>query len=120
MDIVKLIGAIIIIVVVLYVGALLFKEMVITLWTLSPLTSIGFIISVIVAILRRKFCLSKGADNIKTLTFIFGGTVISYAATTLIPSLKRSLFSGDWISVIIMGCVIAILWFRGQEIKDQN
>lgn len=103
MNIVSLLVTIMIIAVVLYAGTLLFKEMVATLWNLSPLTSIGFIASVGVAIWKGKLRLSRGVDNLRILVFIFGGTVIAYAATTLIPNIKQSLFGGDWISVINHG-----------------
>lgn len=120
MEIINVIVGLIIIVVIAYVGIVLFSEMVKTLWQISPITSIGFIISVIIAILKGHIAFGKLEGNIRILVFIFGGTVLSYAATSLIPNMLNIVLAGDFISAIIIGLVILVVWFKGQEIKGRE
>ncbi len=102
----------------LYAGLNFFWEMTKTLWTnLSPITAIGFVISVVVAIAKGHIHPSKMEGNLRILLFIFGGSAIAHAATSLLPDLLRVLFLGDIASVITIGFVIAAIWFKGQEIK---
>jgi hypothetical protein len=62
--------------------------------------------------------LDKLEDNLKILVFIFVGTTVSYAATSMIPNLVKIAFSGEIMSAAIMGAVVLALWLRGQEIKN--
>jgi hypothetical protein len=91
--------------------------MVKSLWELSPITSIGFVVSIITAILRGHIRFDKLEENLRIMLFIFGGTVISYAATSLIPTLVSSILAGQFIGALITGVVVLLIWFRGQEIK---
>lgn len=120
MKIEKIIGFVITLIVIAYIGIILFIEMVIRLWELNPLTSIGFVISVAIAIWKGHISITKEIieDNLSILLFIFIGTVISYAATSQIPSVLGLVFGGDLIGAVIMGIVIFAIWFRGQEIKN--
>ena len=110
------VGAIVALILI-YVGLNLIWSFFITLWDLNPLTGVGFIISIIIAFFTRQFSLDKGEENLITIVFIGVGTVISYAATSQIPTLLKFAFSGQLIGAMIMAVVIVILWFRGQEIK---
>lgn len=114
----RLIASIIIFIIVIYVGIQFFIAFVTTLWQLSPITSIGFVVSVIIAIYKGHISVEKLEDNLSILLFIFVGSVVSYAATSLIPYLLNVAFGGDLISAIVMGAVILLIWLRGQEIKE--
>lgn len=114
----EIIASIIIIIVVVYVGFQVFIAMVTTLWQLSPLTSIGFVISVVVAIWTGHMSIDKFEDNLNILVFIFAGTAVSYAATSMIPTLLNVAFAGELLAAVIMGLIILMLWLRGQEIKN--
>jgi uncharacterized membrane protein len=117
LNIINVIIGLLILGLVLYAGAQMFIAMVETLWTMSPITAIGFVISVIVAIIKGHIRWDKLVDNLRILLFIFVGTAISYAATSLLPSLINSVSAGQFIGALITGAVIVIIWFRGQEIK---
>ena len=117
MDIIKILIGLIVIVLILYVGFQMFISMVKTLWELSPITSIGFVISIIIAILKGHIRLDKFEENLRIMFFIFGGTVISYMATNLIPDLIGFITAGELIGSLIIGVVILMIWFKGQEIK---
>lgn len=114
----EIIAFIIILIVIVYVGIQFFIAFVTALWQLSPLTSIGFVISVIVAIWSGHISIDKLEDNLKILLFIFAGTVISYAATSMIPTLLNVAFGGELLAAVIMGLIILVIWLRGQEIKN--
>ncbi len=118
MDPVKLIIKIIILAIVIYCGVILFQAMVTSLWAISPITSVGFVISVIVAFLKGVFSFDKLENNLVILGFIFVGTVLSYAATSLIPTGLKSLYAGDFVGAAIIIAVILVIWFKGQEIKN--
>lgn len=116
----KIIYGLIILMVVIYVGSILFIEMVKSLWNLSPLTSIGFVISVIIAIANGHMNLGKMEGNLRILGFIFGGSILSYAATSMIPDLWGIVRGGDIIGGLIILLVIVLVWFKGQKIKGQE
>ncbi len=85
---------------------------------MNPLTGIGFIASVIIALFTGQFTLDKGEENLVTIVYIAVGTVISYAATSQIPTVLKFAFSGQFFGAVIIAIVIILLWFRGQEIKS--
>ena len=114
----KMITSIIVIIVVVYIGMQFFIAFVTALWQLSPLTSIGFVISVIVAIYKGHISIDKMEDNLSILLFIFVGTIVSYAATSMIPTLLNVAFGGELLAAVIMGLIILLIWLRGQEIKN--
>ena len=115
---IEILAVAIIAIIVLFAGAVIFVELVSSLWNLNPLTSIGFVISVLIAILKGHISISKLENNIRILLFIFVGTIVSYAATSQISTLLNIALAGDLIGAIIIGLVIILLWFKGQEIKD--
>lgn len=117
MNPVRIIYALLIIVIIAYIGLILFVDMVVKLWDLNPITSIGFVVSVVIAILRGHISLDKMEGNLRILVFIFVGTVLSYAATSLIPNLFGIALTGNFVGAVIIGFVILLIWFRGQEIK---
>ena len=49
---IEILAVAIIAIIVLFAGAVIFVELVSSLWNLNPLTFIGFVISVLIAILR--------------------------------------------------------------------
>jgi hypothetical protein len=114
---IEILAVAIIAIIVLFAGAVIFVELVSSLWNLNPLTSIGFVISVLIAILKGHISISKLENNIRILLFIFVGTIVSYAATSQISTLLNITLAGDLIGAIIIGLVIILLWFKGQEIK---
>jgi len=114
---IEILAVAIIAIIVLFAGAVIFVELVSSLWNLNPLTSIGFVISVLIAILKGHISISKLENNIRILLFIFVGTIVSYAATSQISTLLNIALAGDLIGAIIIGLVIILLWFKGQEIK---
>jgi len=120
MDIIDVIRYAIILIIVVYLGIVIFIDLVKTLWQLSPLTSIGFVISVFIAIWKGHISIEKLEDNISILLLIFVGTVISYVASSMIPNMLNVAFGGDLISAAIMGVVILIIWLRGREIKNMS
>ena len=117
MDPIRLLITLLIIGVIGYVGIVFFIEMVKTLWNLSPLTSIGFVVSVAVAIVKGHISIDKMDGNLRILLFIFVGTVISYAAISLISNMIGVALAGSFASAAIILLVILALWFKGQEIK---
>ena len=69
MDIRQTAIGLIIIGVVIYVGAIVLKEMVVTLWNISPLTCVGFVASVIIAFWKGRLGFGKGVKNLQILGF---------------------------------------------------
>jgi hypothetical protein len=113
----KILIEVLIAILVLYVGYEMFIAMVKSLWGLSPIASIGFVLSIAIAILKGHIRFDKLEDNLRIMLFIFGGTVISYAATSMIPSLVGFAIAGQLMGALITGIVILLIWFKGQEIK---
>ena len=96
--------------VIIYVGINFFIEFAKAAFGLSPLTGIGFVISVGVAAY-------KGVLTLETMLVIFVGTVISYAAGTLIPQFLNNMFAGHFVAGIVYLFVILYLWAEAREIK---
>ncbi|MGY5147469.1 MAG: hypothetical protein ACW9W4_05685 [Candidatus Nitrosopumilus sp. bin_7KS] len=118
MDLPKTIVSLIIIGLVIFVGIFVFKEMAVTLWNLSPLTSVGFVASIGIAIWKGRLGLDQGEENIRILGLIFVGTIISYAATSQLPNLWNNVVAGNLVGAAVIAIVILILFFKGQEIKN--
>jgi hypothetical protein len=113
----KLLIKILIAILVVYVGYEMFIAMVKSLWELSPITSIGFVLSIIIATLKGHIRFDKLEENLRIMLFIFGGTIVSYAATSMIPNLVSSVLAGQFIGALITGVVILLIWFKGREVK---
>lgn len=94
--------------------------MLVSLWTISPLTCIGFVASVAIAIWKGRFGIEKGAKNLQILGFIFAGTIISHVATSLLQNLWSNFIAGNLAGAGIMGIVILVLYFKGKEIQNTN
>lgn len=95
------------------------------LWTLSPATSIGFVISVIIAFLKGEISFEGYEKNAGVILTIGIGTILSYAASAVTDSalsmLKNvwiSAVAGNFVGAIIMLGVIVILWAESEEIKE--
>lgn len=110
----------IIIGVVIYVVAIVLKEMVVTLWNISPLTCVGFIVSIIVAFCKGRFGLDKGVKNLQILGVIFAGTAISHAATSQLQTVWNNFIAGNLVGAAIMGIVILFLYLKGREIGNTD
>jgi hypothetical protein len=117
MKIINILVSLLIAGIILYVGSIIFIQMVKYLWELNPLTSIGFIISVVVAIIKGSISFEKLEDNLGILCLIFGGTILSYLATSQIHNLISIALAGDLVGAFVMGIVILLIWFKGQEMK---
>lgn len=133
MDLVKaivgLVIGIIIILVVAYVFLNLFIAFVKLLWNLNPITSVGFIICIILAFLKGEFGFEKLEDNIGILVTIFGGTIVSYATSYAARELTKSAFSlaanawqaalaGDFIGTLVIIGVMIVILLKAEEIKN--
>ena len=103
--------------VIVYLGVVFFVEFTKTLWAISPISSIGFVISVIIAILKGHMRLDKWVGNLRILLFIFVGAVFSHEATSLIPNVLQNMIVGDLLGAFIIGLVVVLIWFKGNEIK---
>jgi hypothetical protein len=103
--------------IVIYVAIFVFKEMLVSLWTISPLTCIGFVASVAMAIWKGRI----GIDVVKSLQilgFIFAGTIISHVATSQLQNLWHNFIAGNLVGAGIMGIVILVLYLKGREIQN--
>jgi uncharacterized protein (DUF2062 family) len=103
----------------IYVAISVFKEMIVSLWTISPLTCIGFVVSVAIAIWNGRI----GRDVVKSLKilgFIFAGTIISQVATSQLQNLWHNFIAGNLVGAGIIGAVILVLYLKGREIQNTN
>lgn len=106
--------------IVLYVAFLVIKEMIITLWTISPLTCIGFVVSIAIAIWKGRIKIEKRINNLQIIGFIFVGTIISHYATSYLQNVWGNFIAGNLVGAGIMGLVVIILYFKGREIQNTN
>lgn len=120
MDIYKTIVTLFITGIVIYVGFQFLKEMLVTLWTISPLTCIGFVASIIMAIWNGRIRIERGAQNLQILGLIFAGTAISHFATSQLQTAWNNFIAGNLVGAGIMGIVILIIYLKGQEIQNTN
>ena len=80
---------------------------------LSLFTGIGFIVSVILAARSE-------LPTPQKVGFIFLGTVLSYAAGSLIPTFLDNLFAGQYIAAVVILGVIVYIWVKAQGVKAQK
>jgi hypothetical protein len=120
MNITQTLTALFIIGIVIYVVILVVKEMLVSLWTISPLTCIGFVVSVIIAVWKGRFKIEKGMKNLQILGFIFVGTILSHAATSQLQNAWGNFIAGNLVGAGIMGVVIFVLYFKGKEIQNTD
>ena len=116
----RIVISLIIGVIVFYVIFLVLKEMIITLWTISPLTCIGFVVSIIIAVWKGRIRWEKGRKNLQIIGFIFVGTIISHTATSYIQNEWNDFIAGNLVGAGVMGLVILVLYFKGKEIQNTN
>ena len=91
-----------------YVGVQIFIALVQTAFESSPLTGIGFIVSVCYAV-------CKGILTLKHLSVIFVGTIISFATGSLIPNFINSIFAGQFFAVLVF---IFVIWFLHSKVQE--
>jgi len=94
--------------------------MLVSLWTISPLTCIGFVASVAIAIWNGRIRIEKGVKNLQILGFIFVGTTISQVATSQLQNLWHNFIAGNLVGAGIIGIVILVLYLKGREIQNTN
>lgn len=92
----------------------------ITLWTISPLTCIGFVASIAIAIWKGRITWKKGIKNLQIVILIFVGTVISHGATSYIQNVWSNFIAGNLVGASIMGVVILVLYFKGRKIQNTD
>jgi hypothetical protein len=86
----------------LFIFVCIIAAFAIGLWELSPWTSIGFFISVVIAI-------CKGHIDVYVPALILGSTVVSYLVTAVIRIMVNIAYTGDVAGALIMLAVIIYL-----------
>lgn len=120
MNIPQTVVSLFIIGIIIYVSVLVFKEMLVSLWTISPLTCVGFVISVAIAIWKGRISIEKGIKNLQILGFIFVGTIISHVATSQLQNLWGNIIVGNLVGASVMVMVILVLYFKGRDIQNTD
>jgi len=100
-DVYELIGEILILIVMI-------KPM----FQLSLLTGIAYLAAIVGSIKNGAIFKKRNMGR-----FIVGGTILSYAAGLMAPTLFADLKSGDYISFFIILIVAGSIWFRGFFLK---
>ena len=93
-----------------YVGLNLFVAFAAAAFGLSPLTGIGFIVSIVVAFWKENL-------NLRSMTLIFGGAVVSFAAGSLVPGLLGNIFAGQFLAGAVYLVVILWLYAEAQAVR---
>ncbi len=110
MGIIKKIMHIIILALAVLIGSYMFIAFSYVTFRLSPIMGIGFVSCVIIATYR-------GILNLRTMVAIFIGTMVSYAAITMIPQFFDNIFAGDFIAGLIYLFLIIYLWLESQRLR---
>ncbi len=106
----SLVIGIIVLAILIYAGINLFFAMAKAAFDLSPVSGIGFVASVL-------YVTYKGTLTYHSMLAIFIGTVISYAAGTLIPVFINNVLAGQFVAALVVAFVILYLRSEAQTIQ---
>jgi hypothetical protein len=76
-------------------------------------TGIGYVLAIIGSVYNGLLFKKKDFPR-----YLIGGTILCYAAGTLLPSLIQNAQSKNWISFIIMALLAVYIWLKGYFLKE--
>jgi len=82
------------------------------IFNLSVFTGIGYLIAIGGSIYHGTILKKKDFAR-----YLFGGTIICYAAGTLLPNIITQFKSGEWLSFGLMSILAVYIWLKGYFLK---
>ena len=85
-----------------------------SLFDLSLLTGLGFIGAVVFSILNG----TMSEDPNKMIIMIIAGTILTFIASTLMPSIRENFLSRNFFGLIVLIILFLGIWLKGRGYKQ--